>query len=339
MAFSVARQVVPDGSRWYVVDLGAEFSDIFGQEVTLGGKSIDIGCKAIHVDDAGRAMHAKLLELGQVAPFFEKGTTRIRPTQAATAGGDLSGGVALCDLHAIYGAGKAVGSTLLAEEGQNGEVKDDDRTLWVDVDAHRERNKSWRDVAMEGSERAWGKEWTFPGPLTVMHLIKRFDRAGGDDPRQCFLLWCRENNIGSTDRTFYEVKTLVDYFYYSGCVDQVDLCAFLGAEVVSWRLQQYVDAHATGGDRPNCDSASLVTHADSVSDIVFPGSRLYVSQRARDQANLQLVRDRRRALATGQPYVEDAIKEGVLPAPRPAAKPRPRKGAKGVGKAGAGEAQ
>jgi hypothetical protein len=82
-----------------------------------------------------------------------------------------------------------------------------------------------------------------------------------------------------------------------------------------------------------------VTHADSVSDIVFPGSRLYVSQRARDQADLQLVRDRRRALATGQPYVEDAIKEGVLPAPRPAAKPRPRKGAKGVGKAGAGEAQ
>jgi hypothetical protein len=164
-----------------------------------------------------------------------------------------------------------------------------------------------------------------------MHLIKRFDRAGGD-PRQWFLLWCREKNIGSTDRTFFEVETLVDYFYYSGCVDQVNLGALVGAEVVSRRLQQYVDAYAAGGDRPNWDSAGLMSHAESVTDIVSPGLRVHVNQRARDQANLQLLRNRSRALASGQPYVEEAVREGVLPAPRPAVKPVPKKGPKGTGK-------
>jgi hypothetical protein len=105
-------------------------------------------------------------------------------------------------------------------------------------------------------------------------------------------------------------------------------------------LQQYVDAYAAGGDRPNWDSASLMSHAESVTDIVSPGLRQHVSQRAKDQANLQLLRNRSRALVAGQPYIEEAMKDGVLPAPRPAAKPPPKKkGAKGDGKAGAGGGQ
>jgi hypothetical protein len=171
-----------------------------------------------------------------------------------------------------------------------------------------------------------------------MQLVNHFDIADGD-PRQWFLLWCQEKNIVITDRTYIEVETLVDYFYYSGGVDQVSLEVLDGAEVVSGRSRQYVNAYAADFDQPNWNIAILIAHAESVADTFSLGLRLHFNQRARDQANLQLLLNRSLALAVGQPYVDDATKEGLPPAPCSAAKPPPKKGAMGVGDAGAGAAQ
>ena len=69
------------------------------------------------------------------------------------------------------------------------------------------------------------------GPRTAVHMMKRFERHGGD-PRQWLSLWTREKRLDSSDRPVHEMRVLTNALSYLGSYDQVNIGALLGAEVL-----------------------------------------------------------------------------------------------------------
>ena len=98
---------------------------------------------------------------------------------------------------------------------KKGVIEEEDnevRTLWVDYDEHGERYKRWRDVCKE-SYTPNLEEKPLEGPSTALHIIKHAERHGGD-PRLWFQVWLRSKHVEQTDRTYHEMKVLVDCLFY-----------------------------------------------------------------------------------------------------------------------------
>ncbi len=135
-----------------------------------------------------------------------------------------------------------VGAAQETKGAKSSQEEDDKevRTLWVDYDEHGERFKRWRDVCCESYAPAF-EEKPLEGPCTAPHTIKH-ERHGGD-PRLWLQLWMRSNHIESGDRTYHEMKVLVDSLYFAGTFDQVNIPALMAMEVICLRIQAIVDAY------------------------------------------------------------------------------------------------
>ena len=218
-------------------------------------------------------------------------------------------------------AGEEVAALSSEVAKTNEDEKDGDvRALWVDYE-HGERFKRWRDVVKESFAPTFEKK-PLDGPSTALHIMKHAERHGGD-PRLWLNLWLRSKHIERTDRTYHEMKVLVDALFYGGTFDQLNIPALMCMETICRRLQAIVDAHTTPR-RPSWENAKIFAGQGSPEDIFSPVFRTYAAKKSKDELELL------------QPRPVIAVEDGdhgdalpVKPPKGPKAKSRPNKPAAG----------
>ncbi|CAK9070805.1 unnamed protein product [Durusdinium trenchii] len=203
---------------------------------------------------------------------------------------------------ALFGVSSAAGSGECPQPGKGGgddeaggetAGSNDVRTLWVDFDEHGDRYKRWRDVCKESYTPSFDQT-PLEGPTTGLHLIKHAERHGGD-PRLWMQLWCRSKHIETTDRTFHEMKVLVDALFFAGTFDQVNIPALMSMEVVCRRIQAIVDAYSNPS-RPSWENAKIFAGQGTPEDIVSPTFRNYATRKNKEELELLQARQKVREL-------------------------------------------
>ena len=173
------------------------------------------------------------------------------------------------------------------------------------------------------------------GPCTALHTIKHTERHGGD-PRLWLQLWMRSKHIESGDRTYHEMKVLVDSLYFAGTFEQVNIPALMAMEVICRRIQAIVDAYSNPS-RPSWENAKIFAGQGGPEDIVSPTFRTYAQKKNKEELELMQARQKVRELR-GSPAVsqDDVDPSDSLPTkPNPKGAPK-RKGNKG-GQQGQGD--
>ena len=203
---------------------------------------------------------------------------------------------------------------------------EDERTLWIDYDEHGGRFKKWREAVNESTELSWGEEWDLEGGATCLQVARTMDKSGFD-PRLWIQMWEREKKVQTSDRTHWELATLVDIMYYAACVDQVNLGGLMCLEVAARRLQQITEAYREGSDRPNWESARHLGGRRNGLDLVAPTLRAFAVARAKEEA---LIENARKGSHSALGAAAAASMDGVMPA----AKASPGKGPGAKGAAG-----
>lgn len=209
-----------------------------------------------------------------------------------------------------------------AEEGSG-----DARTLCVDFDAQGTRYKEWRAVVQECAEYSY-EDWPHSGPATVHHLLKHFQKYGGD-PKQWLELWCRQKGIAEQDRVKHELRCLMGAFHHAGCYDQLNLPVLASMETLARRVQCIVDAYALGGSAaPDWGNAKLFTGYVGPDDLVMPQLKTWAARRGREEVELYQARNRMKELKKGAAASEEAaaaVADGHVPSggnPKPKRRPR-----------------
>ena len=292
---------------------------VLGQEVSLNSdEDVQIGDRTALTLRQGVWVKVDLVPLADVGSYADD---RRKLFNSVAADPDPLGNKSPGQL-ARHKTAAVVGDE--SEKPQDPDVDDaahgDVRTLYVDTDEHGERFKRWRNVCSESFTPVYDSK-PLEGPCTALHLIKHTERQGGD-PRLWLQLWMRTKHIETTDRTYHEMKVLVDVLYYAGTYDQVNIPGFMCLEVVCRRLQAIVDAYANAG-KPSWENAKLFTGQGAPEDIVSPVFKTYAAKKNKEELELLQARQRVRELR-GSPVVgyDDGSGEVVnsLPKKSPKAK-------------------
>ena len=152
-------------------------------------------------------------------------------------------------------------------------------------------------------------------------------------------MWCREKQIDSKDRTYHEMRTLVDCIYFAAVYDQLNIGALASLEVISRRVHAIVDAYAAG-PRPQWTLAKHLTGATAAEDVVSAELRTYAAKLAREESEMYSARMKfGKKKFGGVSDDEDAgdAKGGAGEASGGGEKPKTRRGGRGQGKLGAAE--
>ena len=142
----------------------------------------------------------------------------------------------------------------LEKGGRMDDVKDEDgledvRANWIDWDSRKKRYKDWRSVTQESHTERFG-DWPLEGPPCAMDLAVIQERVGGN-PQLWLDKWASKKGFNSGDMAIHDLKCLTDARYYFGSYDQPNLGTSVGIEIISRRVQSYVDAYAVNPQRPN----------------------------------------------------------------------------------------
>ncbi|CAE8626378.1 unnamed protein product, partial [Polarella glacialis] len=167
------------------------------------------------------------------------------------------------------------------------------RMLWVDYDAHGERDKVWREVVCESSSQVY-LDFPLEGPPTCLHLIRHIERIGGD-PYLWLQIWLRAKKLEESDRVAHEMKVLVDVLYYGGIYDQFNMPALISMEVVCRQLQLIVEVYANPA-RPSWENARLYASQGSTEEIISPVFKSWAAKRNKEEAEIVSARTRARDL-------------------------------------------
>eukprot|EP00959_Pyramimonas_sp_CCMP1952_P381382 7991476-Pyramimonas_sp.AAC.1 len=65
-------------------------------------------------------------------------------------------------------------------------------------------------------------DWPLDTPPTGIHFCAHMERTGRV-PSGWLDKWAQSRNIASSDRVYYELKTIIDSLEYAGCYDQLNL--------------------------------------------------------------------------------------------------------------------
>ena len=290
-----------------------------GQEVSLSLENdVQVGDRTALTLRAGQWVKVEMISVQDAVEFANK-----RRELFAYANVSGSG-----ECPADLPRAKAEAAPKKGDEGdEDGEV----RTLWVDFDEHGERFKRWRDVCRECFTASF-EEKPVEGPMTALHLIKHAERHGGD-PRLWMQLWLRAKRLEGTDRTYHELKTLVDVLYFAGCYDQLNIPSLISMEVVCRRIQAILDAYANPA-KPSWENAKIFTGQGTPEDIVSPTFRSYATKKNKDELELLQARQKVRELRGGYASsLDDSAGDTMdaLPSKPPAKGPKKGRGRGGQG--------
>lgn len=163
------------------------------------------------------------------------------------------------------------------------ETNPDARVLDVNYDASGERYKEWRDVMLEVKEYQY-PDWPLDGPLTTNHLVKHFQKFGGD-PKRWLGDWMRSKQVQEGDRITFEMKVLVEFFFIAGTYDQLNLSGLASVEVIARRIQAVVDAYSAG-PVPDWHASKVMTLYRSPDDAIPPQLRSWAARKNKEELDL-----------------------------------------------------
>ena len=123
-------------------------------------------------------------------------------------------------------------------------------------------------------------------------------------------IYVRNKNISRSDRTYHELQVLVEIFYVAGVYDQVNGGGLACLEVAARRIQTIVDAYAVDPAKPSWSNARFYSGVGSVDDLVSPDLRQYVARQAKEESDIESVRQKTRTLG----HAAEAVATGGLPA-------------------------
>ena len=171
------------------------------------------------------------------------------------------------------------------------EDQDDCRTLWVDTDTHGLRRKTWENILNESYHAPFSEHTHIRGPATV-HSTLRYMCENGGDPRRWFDEFKRVKRIEANDRVVWEMRPLVECFYYAGSVDQLNMPALASFEILSRRLLGIIDAYAGDGQKPNWKIAGHISGGVGLDDAMSLEMRNYVQRTVKERNDLEVARRR-----------------------------------------------
>ena len=171
---------------------------------------------------------------------------------------------------------------------------EDVRTLFVDYDEQGVRWKIWRQVVKESTEFAWPDSPT-DGPATVLHLLKMFDRVGGD-PRLWLDIWSRSKGVQEHDRVMHELRSWIELFYLGGVYDQLNMSSLAAFETAARRVQCIVDAYHLGADKQDWGNSKLFTEVRSADNLVSPALKTWAARKGKEEVEFQKARHQAKEL-------------------------------------------
>ena len=161
------------------------------------------------------------------------------------------------------------------------------------------------------------------GPSTVISTLRYMFENGGD-PRKWLENFRRSKRIEDGDRIVWELRPIVDAFWYGGIVDQVNMASLASFEALSRRLLGIIDAYAGDASKPNWRIAGHIAGGLGIDDAMSLEMRTYVQRSVRERNEIETAR--RRATDGGIDGGEDGAGGGAVT-------PKESKG-DGKGKAG-----
>ena len=197
-------------------------------------------------------------------------------------------------------------------------VDDDVRTLWTKFDPPGSGLwfKPWREACNESVQQHF-TERVAVGTQHCLEVCVRMERSSGT-PTRWLADFIKDKNVGTRDRNFFEMQTLVEVLEIAGTVDQVNLGGLWCLELAARRLAGLRRALEHGPANANWNVASLVAGRLDSSDLLGPERQAEVSREARIQLDIQNLQNRLNASSSTQaggnmPSAGDAV-EG-LPVP------------------------
>lgn len=181
---------------------------------------------------------------------YAKGSVIVSDPTPLPAGHHLIGDRALIPV-----AGGAIfAKKMLAAEAAR-VANDDLRTLPVKFDAEGTRRREFSSAVekMSGEEPAGGG-LQLSGPATCLKMMKAM-RDQSFTPITYHEFWLRSGDIPRGDRSIYEHECLSRILEAMACVDQLNLPALQGAELMCRRLQVIREAHRISPSAPDYSAA------------------------------------------------------------------------------------
>ena len=310
------------GCAWVVCELGSSLE--LGKEVTLGPGDVRLDHRGLH-RYSGQVVPVEVIQCSELASYATRRLAELESllrakraqepaTEPTPTGPDLRQRLGLS---ALPEADRDLNRT---EESAGADI----RTLWIDYDSQGARYKEWVSVTNESFSHKF-EDSPVEGPGTCLHLTRHWQRHGGN-PRLWLDIWCRSKGIGKQERVYHELVVLLEIFYVGGTFDQVNMPCLVSFEVAARRIQTIIDAYADP-TKPSWTTAPLFSGVSSADDLVAPELRHFASKRAKEEADVESIRNKGRALLA----VADAVATGGLPAPK-ATGGAGAAGAKGRGK-------
>eukprot|EP00959_Pyramimonas_sp_CCMP1952_P441213 9236780-Pyramimonas_sp.AAC.1 len=108
--------------------------------------------------------------------------------------------------------------------------------------------------------------------------------------------WAQSKNIVSSDRVYYELKTIIDSLEYARCYDQLNLGSLVFAELLCLRAQAIVDAYDTNPNKPSFENAKYFSGLKSLSDAVSPDLKSFAARKAKEDTEVEKQRQKVREL-------------------------------------------
>ena len=282
-----AAAEAPDGFLWVTAEaiggrrIGQEMTVDMGTDVCLGSRVLMcrrgdewIKCNSVAVADAPSFREERLREI--------KGQ-----------GGDEVSGDVL--------RGRLGREVLPSEDATPRVVKDaaveDFRTLWVDYDDQCDRWKEWERVCQESTVQA-PADLPLHGPGSMLFLIKKMERQGGD-PRRWLQEWIREKRMESTDRAVHELRELCDIIFYAGTYYCLNMGGLACSEVAGRRINAIFDAYSNP-NKVNWGMANFYTGRETADDTVDPAFRSWADRQAKEETDIVVGRAKALELRGGQ---------------------------------------
>ena len=170
--------------------------------------------------------------------------------------------------------------------------EDDPRTLWVDTDSYGLRRKSWEALVNEVYHVPFSEHTSIRGPSTTMSTL-RYMLENGGDPRKWLEQFKRSKKLEEGDRVLWELRPVVDAFYYGGIVDQLNLGSLACFEALSRRVLGIIDAYSgDSSDKPNWKIAGHISGGFGIDDTMSFEMRTYLERTVRERNEFEAVRRR-----------------------------------------------
>ena len=283
----------PDGDVWVITDSSDALMK-FGEVVVPTMGSIVCGERGLYKHGSDVFLCMERVARSAVKDTLKRFGERLTKAGAGASGAEAADNVDGGDLRSrLVGAdGKKAGGDKPADGADEFFIgdEDDSRTLWVDVDAHGLRRKTYEKCILESYAVPYGDSSRIRGPATTLHSMNYFLENGGD-PRLWLEVFRGSKNIARTDRVWHELTVLVDMFWYGAMVDQLNLPGLVCFEVLSRRLLAIIEAYSDPS-RVNWASSKFYTGAAGLDDAAPAEMRTYVSRAAREMQDLEATRHR-----------------------------------------------